>query len=42
VTFILGNPEPKYLTAADPGPGEPDFHRPSAFRKLAFTALAPQ
>ncbi|RYD32358.1 MAG: hypothetical protein EOP87_12990 [Verrucomicrobiaceae bacterium] len=42
VTFILGNPEPSYLSAADLGSGEPDFHRPSHFRKLRFAPVPPR
>ncbi len=41
VTFILGNPEPKYLTANHLGPGEPDFHRPGKFPQLRFTEAPP-
>ena len=36
VTFILGGPTPQYLTAADLGPGEPDFHRPAKFAALRW------
>ena len=42
VTFILGTPDQKFLTAADLGPGEPDFHRPDRFPRVAFTAMPPQ
>lgn len=42
VTFILGNPEPKYLTAADLGGGTPDFHQPSAFGKVRYSAIPPR
>lgn len=31
VTFILGSPEQRFLSAADLGGGEPDFHRPERF-----------
>jgi hypothetical protein len=37
VTFILGSPEQRFLSAADLGPGEPDFHRPDRFRQVIFT-----
>lgn len=30
-TFILNSPDQIFASAADLGPGEPDFHRPSAF-----------
>ena len=42
VTFVLGNPAPRYLTATDLGGGEPDFHRPDRFPKLRFAPLPPQ
>lgn len=42
VTFILGNPTPRYLTAAPLGAGEPDFHRPDRFPKIRFTPMPPQ
>jgi len=34
VAFILGSPDQRFLSAADLGPGAPDFHRPQAFPKL--------
>ena len=34
VTFILGSPEQRLLTAVDLGAGEPDFHRPDKFAKM--------
>jgi len=42
VTFILGHPAPHYLSAADLGAGEPDFHQPGKFRKLQFSPLPPR
>ena len=32
VTMILGTPKERFLTAADLGGGEPDYHRPRQFR----------
>ena len=42
VTFILGQPAPRYLTASDLGGGEPDFHRPGKFRKIQFAPIPPR
>ena len=42
VTFILGNPSPRHLSATDLGDGEQDFHRPDRFRKLSFARLPSQ
>jgi hypothetical protein len=39
VTFILGHPAPKSLSATDLGPGEPDFHQPQRFAPLRFSAI---
>ncbi|MES2657108.1 MAG: hypothetical protein V4689_00750 [Verrucomicrobiota bacterium] len=39
VTMILGSPSQKFLSAADLGKGEPDFHQPDRFTQAAFTAL---
>ena len=36
VTFILDSPDQRFLSAAAPGDGDPDFHRPSAFLPLGF------
>ena len=36
VAFILGSPAQRFLTAADLGPGEPDFHRPARFSALRW------
>lgn len=36
VTFIVGSPEQRFLSAADLGGGEPDFHRPEKFPKVKF------
>ncbi|MDP0492072.1 MAG: hypothetical protein Q7Q71_13570 [Verrucomicrobiota bacterium JB023] len=34
VTFILESPEQVFVSAAELGDGEPDFHRPTGFRPL--------
>lgn len=39
VTFVLGSPRQRFLTAADLGGDKPDFHRPERFPQLAFHAL---
>lgn len=36
VTYILNSPEQRFLTVADLGPGEPDFHRPDKFTPVVF------
>jgi hypothetical protein len=36
VNFILHSPEQRFLTAAELGGGEPDFHQPEGFPKLTF------
>lgn len=36
VTFILGSPAQRFLTAARLAAGEPDFHRPEHFPELVF------
>lgn len=36
VCMILGSPEQRFLSVADLGGGEPDFHRPDRFPKLVF------
>ncbi|MDB6079215.1 MAG: hypothetical protein JWO82_2962 [Akkermansiaceae bacterium] len=36
VTFILGSPAQRFLTAAKLGDGDPDFHRPGHFPELVF------
>lgn len=36
VTFILGSPVQRFLTAADLGPGDPDYHRPQRFPALRW------
>lgn len=41
VTFILGHPRPRYLSAADLGGGSPDFHRPDQFPGVRFTPVPP-
>lgn len=39
VTFILESPAQRFLTAAEPGGGEPDFHRPAAYPQVSFVPL---
>jgi hypothetical protein len=39
VTLILGSPQQKFLSAADLGHGEPDFHQPDRFTPVIFTPL---
>ena len=39
VCMILGSPEQRFLSVADLGGGEPDFHRPDRFPKLRFHPL---
>ena len=39
VAFILESPAQRFLTATDLGGGEPDFHRPQKFRKIALQDL---
>jgi len=39
-TFILGSPRQIFLTAAPPGDGEPDFHRPQEFLRGEFISPA--
>ena len=39
VTFVLGSPEQQFLTAANLGSGEPDFHQPGLFPQVMFQAL---
>lgn len=39
VTFILGSPDQKFITAANLGAGEPDFHRPEKFPQVAIAPL---
>jgi len=41
VTFILDSPDQKFVTAADLGAGEPDFHRPEKFPQVVFAQLPP-
>lgn len=38
VTFILNSPDQIFLTAVPPTPGEPDFHRPDAWKTLQVQA----
>lgn len=42
VTFILESPGRRFLSAADLGGGEPDFHRPASFPQAVFTPLPPR
>ncbi|MBK1881891.1 hypothetical protein JIN85_05665 [Luteolibacter pohnpeiensis] len=39
VSFVLESPNQRLLTATDLGGGEPDFHRPDRFGKVAFTPI---
>jgi hypothetical protein len=39
VTMILESPRPRFLSAADLGEGEPDFHQPGRFSQLVFQPL---
>lgn len=41
VTMILETPDQRFVTAADLGGGEPDFHRPDRFSEVVFTPLPP-
>ena len=40
VALILESPARRFVTAADLGGGEPDFHRPRRFPTIAFSPLA--
>lgn len=37
VAMILNSPEQRFLSAADLGPGAPDFHQPQRFVQVEFT-----
>lgn len=37
VSFILGSPQQRFLSAVNLGEGEPDFHRPDKFTPVVFT-----
>jgi len=39
VTMILESPDQKFLSAADLGPGKPDFHQPARFPGIRFVPL---
>jgi len=39
VTFILRAPDQRYISVADLGGGEPDFHRPDQFEALEIEPL---
>lgn len=39
VTMILGSPYQRFLSAADLGNGEPDFHQPGRFPQAVFAPL---
>ena len=39
VTFILGTPEQRFVTAGDLGGGEPDFHQPGRFPPVRVVPL---
>ena len=34
--FILESPRQKFVSVADLGDGEPDFHQPDKFREVKF------
>ena len=40
VAMILGSPAQQFVSAADLGGGEPDFHQPQRFGAVAFAPLA--
>jgi hypothetical protein len=40
VTFILESPQQRFITAADLGGGEPDFHLPQRYPQVEFAPLA--
>ncbi len=40
MTFILQSPVQKFLSAADLGAGNADFHRPANFPRVVFEAMA--
>lgn len=40
VTFILESPAQRFITAADLGGGNPDFHRPDRFPVVKFAPIA--
>lgn len=35
-TFIVNSPDQQFVTVADLGDGEPDFHQPDKFKKVQF------
>ena len=41
VAFILETPQQRFLSAADLGATDPDFHRPDHFAKVAWAPLPP-
>jgi len=41
VTFILETPRQRFLSAADLGVAEPDFHRPDRFAPISWLPLPP-
>jgi hypothetical protein len=40
VTMILESPDQRFITAADLGEGEPDYHQPQRFPNVSFIPLA--
>lgn len=42
VSMILGSPNPQFVTAANLGGGEPDFHRPQRYPGLNISPLSPE
>lgn len=39
IAMILNSPDQKFLSAADLGKGEPDFHQPQAFSAVSFAPI---
>ncbi len=39
VAMILGSPAQRFASAADLGPGPPDFHQPQRFPRALFVPL---
>jgi hypothetical protein len=40
VTMIIGSPQRRFITAAELGGGEPDFHQPQRFPETVFAPIA--
>jgi len=41
VAFVVDSPDQKFVSAADLGAGDPDFHRPGNFPQATFAPLPP-